>query len=192
MRKKSHISLSRYLLTDLDTRVNSLKKHRGSFYLGSILPDISPSFLYRKHTIDCTFSLLQKKIGHLLLDLSDHKENRRRFWIRLGVVMHYLADYCTYPHNSVFPGTLSEHCHYERDLKFALRAYVRGDIPEQFQNSTLTDSENEIKDLISTLHTEYLKRANRPEADCTYIVELCRSVLNALLKKSYPIVGLSI
>ena len=49
MRKKSHISLARYLVQNLDDR--NLKKHKFAFYLGSILPDCKPSFVFKKHEI---------------------------------------------------------------------------------------------------------------------------------------------
>ena len=49
MRKKSHISLARYLVRNLDD--GDLRKHKLSFYIGSILPDCKPSFLYKKHEI---------------------------------------------------------------------------------------------------------------------------------------------
>lgn len=38
MRKKSHISLARYMVENL--KDEELKHHKFSFYLGSILPDI--------------------------------------------------------------------------------------------------------------------------------------------------------
>lgn len=192
MRKKSHISLSRYLLSDLGSRVSNLKQRKGSFYIGSILPDISPSFIYRKHNIDSTFSILQKKIEKLSSDLEKHTENSVRFWIRLGVVMHYLADYCTYPHNSDYAGTLSEHCHYELELKYALRAYVRGEIPENFCFADTSEAPSqEICDMIATLHTEYQNASKKLESDCSYIVDMCRNVLNALLQQKYEIAGVN-
>lgn len=53
MRKKSHISLARYIVNSLDDK--ELKKHRFSFYIGSVLPDIKPSFIYKRHEINGTF-----------------------------------------------------------------------------------------------------------------------------------------
>ena len=50
MRKKSHISLARYMVENL--KDEELKHHKFSFYLGSILPDIKPSFLYKRHEMD--------------------------------------------------------------------------------------------------------------------------------------------
>ena len=56
MRKKSHISLAKYIVESLGDE--ELKKHKYSFYLGSILPDIKPSFIYRRHEITETFHYL--------------------------------------------------------------------------------------------------------------------------------------
>ena len=53
MRKKSHISLARDIVRNSEDE--GLRKHKWAFYLGSILPDIKPSFLYKKHEIDGTF-----------------------------------------------------------------------------------------------------------------------------------------
>lgn len=53
MRKKSHISLAHYMVENL--KDEELKHHKFSFYLGSILPDIKPSFLYKRHEMDGTF-----------------------------------------------------------------------------------------------------------------------------------------
>ncbi len=53
----------------------------------------------------------------------DYKE--RVLFRRMGVVMHYLADYFTFPHNVTYGGSLKDHCLYERDMKYALRSYVR-------------------------------------------------------------------
>ena len=48
MRKKSHILLAKYLADQMEVS-ESLQSHRKAFCLGSILPDIRPSFLTKKH-----------------------------------------------------------------------------------------------------------------------------------------------
>ena len=50
MRKKSHISLARYMVENL--KDEELKHHKFSFYLGSNLPDIKPSFIYKRHEME--------------------------------------------------------------------------------------------------------------------------------------------
>lgn len=42
-----------------------LKHHKFSFYLGSILPDIKPSFLYKRHEMDGTFPYVSRHIRRL-------------------------------------------------------------------------------------------------------------------------------
>ncbi len=190
MRKKSHISLSRYLLSDLDSRVCELKQRRGSFYVGSLLPDCIPSFIYRRHDIDSTFDILQTLLDKLSEELAQHTEDRIMFWIRLGIVTHYLADYCTYPHNASYPGTMKEHCRYEKELKYALRAYVKGDVPEKLFTGGSSDSSADLSKMITDIHNEYLCTAKKLSSDCSYIVEICRSVLSALLQQQYEIAGI--
>ena len=53
MRKKSHITLAKYLVRE--SRDKELARHKYAFYLGSVLPDIKPSFIYKRHEITETF-----------------------------------------------------------------------------------------------------------------------------------------
>ena len=65
MRKKSHILLARYLADQL-TVDESLQSHRKAFCLGSILPDIRPSFVVKKHEYFSTFGEIQEKMLQLV------------------------------------------------------------------------------------------------------------------------------
>ena len=49
MRKKSHISLAKYLMNNM--QVQDLNEHKKAFYIGSILPDIKPSFITKDITL---------------------------------------------------------------------------------------------------------------------------------------------
>lgn len=74
MRKKSHISLARYVVNALDDE--ELRKHKFAFYVGSILPDIKPSFIYRRHEMDGTFADLKRHIERLSEGRKSDKEDR--------------------------------------------------------------------------------------------------------------------
>ena len=50
MRKKSHVSLSLYLIKNIDNQL--LSDHKKAFGMGSILPDCKPSFVTTKHNIE--------------------------------------------------------------------------------------------------------------------------------------------
>ncbi len=119
MRKKSHISLARDIVRNSEDE--GLRKHKWAFYLGSILPDIKPSFLYKKHEIDGTFEQVKKEVRELSDSHGKYREHATKYYRDLGQITHYIADYFTFPHNRTYPGNLKDHCSYEEVLK--LRDY---------------------------------------------------------------------
>lgn len=181
MRKKSHISLANYLLKSMN--VEGLFNHKKSFYIGSILPDCVPSFITRRHSIDETFEILEEEIKKLTEEYETERGITRYYSRHLGVITHYIADYFTYPHNRTFMGTMKEHCTYERDLKYAIREYVKSEdaVKAREKNRTLENVE-EILLFIRQMHEEYLKIVGKLKNDCAYIVELCHKVVDAILK----------
>ena len=115
MRKKSHISLARYIVAN--TKDEELKKHKLSFYIGSILPDCKPSFVYKRHEINATFPLVRRNIAYFVEGKKNHTPKRKRMYYKnLGEITHYVADYFTFPHNKTYPGSLKDHCAYEEKL----------------------------------------------------------------------------
>ena len=181
MRKKSHISLAWYLMNSQGMEV--LKQHKNWFYLGSILPDCVPSFIYRKHSYETSFRFLEKEIEKLIGHFDPEKGINAYCSRRLGVITHYLSDYFTFPHNKNYPGDLKAHCIYEEDLKHALRAYVHSDEAKRIRqkNGTFRTKE-EILEFIHSMHKEYMKIQSAVQRDCEYIVELCHRVVDALLQ----------
>lgn len=174
MRKKSHISLAKYLVQSLE--IEELYNHKKAFYIGSILPDCKPSFLTTKHEIRGTLPMVQASICNLV------EENKKTmftsgFYRSLGEVMHYLADYFTFPHNSTFLGNIREHCAYEQQLKISLREYIKSGEAEK--NLDRTDKFHTLEELFAFIrrkHEEYLQFKRTVEEDCKYIVSLCHSV----------------
>ena len=106
MRKKSHISLAKYLVEDI--AAPDLLAHRKAFYLGSILPDCKPSFLTQRHEFGETFGLVTDEIRRLSESRRQETMNLRAYMRHLGEVIHYIADYFTFPHNSTYEGNLKD------------------------------------------------------------------------------------
>ncbi|MGN0353001.1 MAG: zinc dependent phospholipase C family protein [Roseburia sp.] len=180
MRKKSHISLARYMVNTLGDE--NLKKHKFSFYLGSILPDIKPSFLYKRHEITGTFPQLQREMEKLA-EGKKHKGKKGCGYFRdLGQVSHYLADYFTFPHNKIFSGSLKEHCSYEEKLKKDLRSYLK-------KKEFLKEEQKELKfrdtqDLFSFIqksHNEYIDKKHDVAGDIQHIVEINHKAIQGLM-----------
>lgn len=105
-----------------------------------------------------------------------------RYMIDLGQVFHYIADYFTFPHNSNYPGSLKDHCIYEKYLKFRLRSYIRERactlcVEEGAQLYSVED----ILEYIRRNHQEYMKEFRSVEEDCEYITRVCLQVLAAMV-----------
>lgn len=181
MRKKSHISLAKYIVDS--TGMESLKEHKKAFYIGSILPDCTPSFITRKHCIEETFDILKKEIKKVTEDYDVEKGIGRYYCRHLGVITHYIADYFTFPHNTIYPGTIKEHCQYEGELKHAFRSYVKSEESRRIRERTGTfASVEEILQFITGMHDQYLETIKAIKVDCRYIVELCHKVVDAILQ----------
>ncbi|MCC8163161.1 MAG: zinc dependent phospholipase C family protein [Lachnospiraceae bacterium] len=179
MRKKSHLALAGYLLDGMGNEV--LRRRWKAFYLGSILPDLKPSFVTKRHEYETTFDLVAGKLRALSFGEGYWSEDSMRYAVDLGQVLHYIADYFTYPNNPNYPGNLRAHCLYEKRLKIRLRAYVRegGILP--VCGSMLRPADEILED-IRKLHQVYMETPSNVERDCDYITEACGRVLLSLLQ----------
>lgn len=163
-------------------QVQDLNEHKKAFYIGSILPDLKLSFLTKRHTIDATFETLIDEIKKITIDYDVNKGINGYYARHLGVITHYLSDYCTFPHNSIFKGNISEHCIYEKELKFSLKAYVQSEVAQKEREEYMYyHSYDEIIAFIIKTHKEYLKAIKVITEDIQYIVNLSYQVVNAIL-----------
>lgn len=181
MRKKSHISLAKYIVNNVDD--NDLKKHRFSFYVGSILPDIKPSFVYKRHEIEGTYPYVSQHIkrlteGRKLVE----KKKSRKYYRDLGQVSHYLADYFTYPHNKIYPGTLKAHCSYEEKLKRDLRSYLKSKESTKHRKHVEFTNAESLCDFIEMAHHEYLVHKHGVEDDIQNIVDVNYKALSGMME----------
>ena len=157
----------------------SLQSHRKAFCLGNILPDIQPSFITKRHEYFGTFDEVQGKIRRLVQVGENY--NDRVFWRRAGEVMHYIADYFTFPHNANYPGNIKDHCIYEEELKKELRAYVHSPEAVRRREKMEMHTPADILAMIRQMHNRYLQMESVVKRDCQYIIELCHKVVDAVL-----------
>lgn len=189
MRKKSHVSLAKHIVNISD--IPGFDKHRKAFYVGSVLPDCKPSFLTRRHEITETFNLVENGIQKLTKGYGDMEDLSTMYFTKLGEVIHYIADYFTFPHNKEYSGNIRQHCIYEGKLKNKLQEYIRNlsekDLRKWKYNLRLEELEqfNSVADICEFLreeHRSYIRRGNHSvEEDCKYIVGICSKVAMAVL-----------
>ena len=181
MRKKSHISLAKYIVSDMEIPVMTV--HRKAFYFGNILPDLKPSFVTVRHEFYGTFDIVEEGICELSLNADMLLGNARAYMRHLGEVTHYVADYFTYPHNKkIYPGTMREHCKYEKELKKRLRRYIgNGEAYSDSFDAGKFDTPESICMFIRSAHEEYERMRHGVEEDCEFIVRVCYQVVQAVL-----------
>ena len=120
MTTKSHYQFGLYLLTMIPGYLTSAEQT--AFLCGCVEPDYNPG-TYLKGSIHG-----QKLRGHNfpnMLPCMHRLFEKIRYtqspgilcFYRLGKLTHYLMDAFTYPHNSVFYGSLKEHIRYEASLE---------------------------------------------------------------------------
>ena len=196
MRKKSHVSLSRYLLNNIDSEL--LENHRKAFIVGSVLPDCKPSFVTTKHNMEETFDMVCEFIRKLTVNSDDYKKISTAYCRKLGEVTHYLADYFTFPHNTIYPGSLKDHCSYEEKLKRDLRSYLKsGEATRHHRLLQLKEEHEKLQTkkkaeplidaeaicaFIQKSHDEYLAHKHGVEDDIEHIVEVNHKALDAMMK----------
>ncbi len=186
MRKKSHISLARYMVHSIGDE--GLKKHKFSFYLGSILPDIKPSFFYKKHEMTGTFPHVKKFIERLSEGEKAMEKRGKKYYLDLGQVSHYLADYFTFPHNKIYPGGLKDHCFYEEKLKHGLRSYIKsgevGKLTEAFSKNREEKFHNaeSLCAFIEDTHKDYLGKHHDVMGDIQHIISVNHKALLGVLE----------
>lgn len=181
MRKKSHILLGRYL-ADQMSEVYSLQQHRKAFCLGNIMPDLKPSFLTTRHEFFGTFDHLQNKM-RVLVEKNPEEENARVYWRRFGEVMHYMADYFTFPHNKTYTGSLAQHNHYEKVLKNELKSCIQGgEACRYLQPAIRFDTFATLIDYIEAAHERYLNKLRCVEEDIRFILNMCFQVIQGLVQ----------
>ena len=87
-----------------------------------------------------------------------------------GKIMHYIADYFTFPHNRTFDGTLRQHNSYEKNLKNELKAFVKSGKADVYAEKKLKfENLGELDDFIKDHHREYLGRKRNIDEDIHYI-----------------------
>ena len=199
MRKKSHVSLANHIIGECAAENRIL--HTGAFKLGSLAPDLVPSFITKKHQIGETFDILEKKTYKILDTYDRGKGLNKRRTKDMGVITHYIADYFTFPHNEQYEGSLKDHMHYEKELITALNNYVSSidvDAPDKVMDVVFLENCSSAEDIfryIRQSHNIYIcMRQQRissgqicsistlVESDCEYIIRICRNVINAIMK----------
>ena len=173
MRTADHMNLSRYIMDHMDAGASKLQK--AAFIFGSIEPDINMLTYFRgsihgeEKLRGHNYENVQKYMEKLTNKLTKKFEKGGMGIIRqsflLGKLVHYVADSFTYPHNSIFPGNLGEHCQYETEL----HDYVNKMISSDNVNLDSIDDGIDIVEYLEGIHYRYVNETPGCENDYRHI-----------------------
>ncbi len=158
----SHIIIAKHLAKVLGMR----GIERYTFIFGSIEPDVA-MFTYLRglskgrgvngHRFDNVYQCIPK-----LFRLTEKSQRALSYAYRLGRLCHYVIDSFTFPHNTCFSGTLSEHMIYERKLHNYLVSNI--DRILRAANGVFIFSPSRF----TSFHDEYLTLEHDPESDAHF------------------------
>jgi len=169
MKVKTHVKIA-----ELAFRNNIKVVPRGfskfMFNFGLVMIDQSWHVITHPHYMDKSLAYVLEKIEKLLCV----KRFNGYYSMQLGIVVHYLCDFCCNTHISGSVGNIPYHIKYERDLqRYLLDNY---EILGEYFNKPLSDksltsnSLTSIKALIENILDNYMK------GDASYLLDIKQCV----------------
>lgn len=161
---------------------------------GSIAPDVLPYYKFKRHYKDESIHYIATEIVKLIrfCRYSDLQSNSNPVLInylskKLGIISHYLCDYCCYPHayRLTFLGNMKSHIKYETDLNiFVLdRMFEEGQFTKVISSKPLglyEDVEKKLKDrvknYIDQIIAQYMQESVSFENDMNYALDLSTEI----------------
>ena len=191
MKVKTHVKLAELsLIKNLNVVPNGFSKFMFNF--GLVMVDQSWLIKTHPHYMQKSLEYIHEKIEELL----SIKKFNAYYSMQLGIIVHYLCDFCCNSHISGSIGNISYHLKYERELQKYL--FKNFDIfKNQFQNNlnnmnfTLNNISS-LKTLIKNTLLKYTKGEASYLWDITHCVEIssivCSAVFNFNLNFSNNII----
>ncbi len=180
MRKKSHVILANCLADHIDNE--KLKYHRTAFCVGNLLPDLKPSFVTVRHEYEVNFDHVCAAIQQLTETCGRFEFDSAYYWMQMGEISHYVADYFTFPHNVHYTGTLVEHTQYEGDLKNDLKSYILdGHAEAHLKKRIAFNSFEQVIEFIKKAHAVYEMQERSVKEDIQFIITVCYQVIQGIV-----------
>ncbi len=186
---QAHIMLARYLAQK--TQVEQVQNHIFSLSFGSVLPDRSPRQRMKDHEFDSTWEDTKERIRVFEALTVTEASDERKACRQLGMILHYLADYFTRPHNPTYRDNMIVHSFYEGREAMELLKYLRSSQADtQFRSrknaAAKISSDEQLFSYIEAWHEQYLLRdTHKPRDDVRWILNVCALTAAVLMNRVY-------
>lgn len=179
MQTIDHKNLADYLFGSTDSK--KYLKFKNAFVLGCIAPDYIP-FTYMRGCLKLrafkghNASSSRKYIESRMKKLAERKVKTSMDFLYFGLMIHYLADSFTFPHNDEFYGTSKEHVKYESELHIKFNEFIKR---HKKENNRVKITE--LFEYIKTQHRNYNLSEQSVLNDCRYISNVCLDVFDSII-----------
>ncbi len=177
MFRQAHIILARYIADEMQSE--ELSKHKLSLYIGSVIPDMTIKYRLKDHEFDQTWEDEKERIRAIVESEPENAHEERVLCRQIGIVLHFLADYFTCPHNPSYGINIVEHGIYEGFQALELRNFLyTTEAMEQFfarkKSAEKIHSTEELFSYIEWMHDRYLSESSHtPKGDCRWVLNVC-------------------
>lgn len=178
MTSKSHYYFGLYLLA---TELYSAKNmERTAFLYGCVEPDLNPGTylkgsLHGQKLRGHNFPNMLPCIHGLFEKIQCTEPSGVLYFYRLGKLTHYLTDAFTYPHNSVFCGSLKDHMRYEDELEPLFLQSL-----SKYQMSLENDCSCDPYTLFLKAHQAYLCSETGKQSDISYALRAVPRIVHSV------------
>ncbi|MBQ8642126.1 MAG: zinc dependent phospholipase C family protein [Clostridia bacterium] len=171
MKAKDHIKIARTLAGTYALR----GRRKGAFVIGNILPDIN-IFSYltpdrKNHLRGHSYTFKRRKMER---HMNRPKTNSTCWWLRTGMLCHYLTDSFTGSHDEKRRMSLASHRQYEYRLHDLFIKNWR-----KLQVKPAEELE-QISETVARMRREYEEARAGVETDCRMIIEAVRNVIGTM------------
>ncbi len=174
MIKESHVIVGGAVLDYLKKKGILLDK--AGFLAGCVLPDINRYYgIVHPHFPSVSMGFVNKETSRLA-EIYPEIENgtiNYEYCLKLGIIVHYWADFFCHSHSSGYRQLIINHVKYERRL----HNYLRNNLERIMEGIEYIEgacvSPGDINISMAMLHAEYCGRKRSLETDITYILLAC-------------------
>lgn len=184
MISKDHRLLGEFLAQQMIKNTSPLATHL--FVTGCVFPDHNPwtylRGLYMGYPLKTHFLFLSyPEIQRLCNKLENRKKLYLWDYYTLGVLLHYVADAFTFPHNEHYTGNMLEHAQYEHaQLHQTFEQYLTGEFHIEMY---APDHTQPIGSAFLALHDSYMETEPTALCDAKYICQVCTMICARVLEK---------
>lgn len=143
--------------------VSATERQKALFVAGNVAPDVNLFSYLRRFNVAPFKGHNWANASKIIIASARQIANGKLGFYKLGILMHYICDAFTYPHNSMFSGGLRQHSIYEKRLHTVV---LNGGNRFDLENG----SNYNVSDFILNAHKKYERAKASYLTDAQYIL----------------------